>query len=883
MRGVLAGVIAVAALCVAAVSNTAARAEQPAAPTWTAQSSPFRLSFNDAAGHALTAEVNDGAGPGGRLSYELSGGARHTVTNLTAQHAVAGGTAYDVATDEPGRTATVTVTRVADGIRVSWQLRPSTGVVRVYEAFSSALDDHFLGSGVRALYVDLAHRVVPLKVHFTPAYFLGQCNQTSTPAPYFASSAGWGVHLRHTDIGRLAFPGAIDVPDPPQCFAPGAACPVRSGAADRVQVCLSANRLEYDLLPGAPIDVASAYARGIGTPDVAPLAQYGLVKWRESVTGAAEVFDDIDQLQQRSIPVTSVLVDNPWETDGAANSNTGSACVGALSFEPSQFPDPGGMIRAVHQRGVRFMLWVAPFYLGGDCPNPGYPSGSVVHGVAQADAVPPPFGTFLGSSPNDLDLTRQATRDAYIARLANVFSLGVDGVKADRGDETDFEASTFAGGPGTALHNQVPVLYAQAVRDALRVARQRRGEPVEDSTMMLRAGGPGSARATVGMWGGDQEMTVDGLRLAVRMGQTAGAAGFAAWGSDIGGYSGPVVDLVLGQTPLPALEDVLPSEALFLRWAQFGAFTPVMEVGGRGQQQEFWSNYSAGAVDVFRDFALLHYALIPHFDDLARAAHATGAPVLRPLALQYPGDPAAWLADQEFLLGHDVLVAPVTAPTLEATDPVGATVVPVVVPSGTWVDLFSAARATGPTTVTRATPVDEVPAYLRAGAAIAFNGRQPAMWSTPWPVAALDMKERAGWLWAPDATSATSATSASAGVFHGAVAGGAWNLALDSPRRETQVIAMGDGVPQSVVVNGTALPRFGDAHALMAAASGWAPTDASIGRVVIKFTVPPVVADTALPATGGDITGLWPALAAAMVAVVRRLGFGRLPHKLVAS
>src|SRR5205085_2693217 len=102
----------------------------------------------------------------------------------------------------------------------------------------------FLGSGIRASYVDLARQVVPLKVHFTPSFFLGQCNQTSTPAAFFASDGGWGVHLRHTDIGRLAFPGAVDVPDPPQCFTTGTACPVRNGTTDRVQVCLSASHLD---------------------------------------------------------------------------------------------------------------------------------------------------------------------------------------------------------------------------------------------------------------------------------------------------------------------------------------------------------------------------------------------------------------------------------------------------------------------------------------------------------------------------------------------------------------------------------------------------------------------------------------------------------------
>src|SRR5687767_5509706 len=168
------------------------------------------------------------------------------------------------------------------------------------------------------------------------------------------------------------------------------------------------------------------------------------------------------------------------------------------------------MIEAVHARGVRFMLWVAPFVRdpeGTSCPPHGYPAGSFVEGENFAERLPSPLQRFSAPPPLDIDLTNPAAVRHFEARLRDVFALGVDAIKGDRGDETDFERSRFRAGAGRVWHNRYPVLYARAAMRALRASGRTR-----NPFAIFRAGSTGSQRATPGMWAGDQEMTVEGMR-----------------------------------------------------------------------------------------------------------------------------------------------------------------------------------------------------------------------------------------------------------------------------------------------------------------------------------------------------------------------------------
>ena len=689
--------------------------------TWNADARPFRLTVLDS-GNVLIRQKVGRPGAGTRFSFRRQDdGTFGTLTDLLKTSPVPNGSVYTVATTEPSRTATVTVLRSGRGLGVTLDLGPGSGPIRtVYEAFESGANEHFLGTGEQRDHVDLNGTIVPLKVWDT-------CDRGKT-TPFYLSSRGYGVHFRTTAVGRIGF-GRVE--DANGCQLGTSPCEIASGTRV-VQTCFKTNKLSYEIYPGSPSAVVRAYMTRVGTPPLPEPKAFALTKWRDRLKSAAELGEDVDRFKAAGIPIGWVIVDNPWET---------GLCAGSLEFDPELFPDPKGTIDGLHARGINVMMWISPT-IQPPCGVGIYPTDRIL-GTAMFRAI---------------DLTDTAVAADFETRLRTLLALGVDGFKADRGDEVDLELRQLAGGSGADLHNQYPVLFARSVG---RASVQAVGKSVPT---MFRAGFTGSEHLVTGSWSGDLRGSWDGLENAIRSAQTAGVVGYSTWGSDVGGY----------------ISQKLTAD-VFVRWSQLGAISPIFEVGGDGLNATPWV-LGNEAMAGLRKAAILHYELFPYHYQLARQASSTGISILRPLALQYPTDERAWGAEYEMLVGPDVLAAPVTAPGPTAA---------VYLPSGSWIDLQTGTRRRGPISFRRATPLDELPLFLREGRAIPFNLRTPDVWRDPWEVNDLFRAGRAGWLVAPGLDGRASGVSGDYGAIRATGAASGIQVRLTGARRETQVVVLG--------------------------------------------------------------------------------------------
>jgi len=568
---------------------------------WRVVHAPFRIDV--LVGSRVVTSVGGAEAP---LTYQTKDGAQHQLTHLIRTTRARGATTYTVATDQAGRTASVSTRAIARGMRVSYAVSQPASVAALGLTLAASPAAHFLGTGQRVRWVDMRKTVVPLKVWN---------NCSSSPSGLFVSNRGFGGWIESTAVGRIAFPGAVDDSNF-ACDVGTTSCSV-GPPVPAVRVCLRTAQASFDIVRGTIPEVLRLHAAARGFPRKPWLPEFELIKWRDRITSAAELLDDIDQLRSRRLPIGWVLLDNPWET-GAQR-----GCYGALAFDPAIYPNPRKLIDQIHALGVRFMLWISPQIQHKGCSPPSVPDGYLTGN----DEV------FVR------DLTNPGERRDFVNALRGLVDLGVDGFKGDRGDEVNLEPDELTGGPGTLLQNAYTRLYAQAAVDAFAA---RHGA---NFGALYRSFGYDAAPLLPGTVGPDEPQTSNGLEGAIRAAQTAGVTGATVWGSDVGGYSGG--ELTAG---------------LFVRWAQFAALTPIFEVGGAGANATFWE-LGAAAVDGLRRAATLHYELVPYLYELATEAHATALPVIRPLGLGWPKDSAAWRHDLEFTIGRALLAAPVVSPS----------------------------------------------------------------------------------------------------------------------------------------------------------------------------------------------------------------------------
>jgi alpha-glucosidase len=210
--------------------------------------------------------------------------------------------------------------------------------------------------------------------------------------------------------------------------------------------------------------------------------------------------------------------------------------------------------------------------------------------------------------------------------------------------------------------------------------------------VLSRAGYAGIQRYAA-VWTGDVPSTWSGLAQTLPMLLGLGVSGVPIVGSDIGGYSGHA------------------SPELYARWLALGSVSPFARahVTSGVPGQEPWM-FGSEVTDIARARLGDRMRLMPYLYSLAEEAARTGAPILRPLVWEFPGDPAVENLGDQAMLGPSILVAPVVA--------AGATSREIYLPAGRWYELHSGAIFDGPTTITARVTLAALPMYVREGAII---------------------------------------------------------------------------------------------------------------------------------------------------------------------
>ena len=196
-------------------------------------------------------------------------------------------------------------------------------------------------------------------------------------------------------------------------------------------------------------------------------------------------------------------------------------------------------------------------------------------------------------------------------------------------------------------------------------------------------------------WGGDNTSTFESMAETLRGGLSLAFSGFAFWSHDIGGFEGT------------------PDPAVYKRWTAFGLLGSHSRFHGSNSYRVPWA-FDDEAVEVTRIFTHLKMQLMPYLFQAGRDAAATGVPLARPMQLEFPGDPAVAYLDRQYMLGRDILVAPVFTATGE---------VEFYLPAGTWTHLLTGEEVQGGSWRREHHDFTSLPLYVRPGAVIPWGAR----------------------------------------------------------------------------------------------------------------------------------------------------------------
>ena len=390
--------------------------------------------------------------------------------------------------------------------------------------------------------------------------------------------------------------------------------------------------MDFFIFFGEPKDILDEYTNITGKSPMLPLWSFGTWMSRITYFSQKEGLDIAAQLRKHQIPSDVIHFDTGWfGVDWQCD----------YQFARDRFEDPEGMLRQLADDGFHTCLWQLPYFT---------PKNSLFKEIIDNGLN---VRNFNGGMPYEdavLDFSNPQAVSWYQQKITGLLKQGVSTIKCDFGEAAPYNGLYYSGKTGLYEHNLYPLRYNKALWEA--VERQYPGQGI----IWARSAWAGSQRYAL-HWGGDAATTNIGMLGDLRGGLSFGLSGFSFWSHDMGGFV----------TASP--------EDIYRRWLPFGFLSSHTRAHG-APPTEPWL-ISEDFTKAFRDCAEMKYKLMPYVYAQAKDCSNRGLPMVRALFVEFPHDKGAWLVEDEYMFGSQILVAPM----MEAGTERG-----VYLPKGKWID-----------------------------------------------------------------------------------------------------------------------------------------------------------------------------------------------------
>ena len=537
-------------------------------------------------------------------------------------------------------------------------------------------NEYFFGFGERMDFLNRRGKKLKLDVgrgkgqpHITGAYNVLEANYS--PVPFFMSTNGYGIFFHN------AYPTEWDMGNSQQ---------------NSYSFSAAGGELDYYFIYGPTFPVIMDHYTSItGKSPLMPLFAYGLHvgtysggTWGyEQFTSDMYVYELAKKLREMGIPADIIWLDSTWRIFGTTGGK------GATSFEWREtFKDPKGMFDS---------LYALKYKMVGLHLRPRFDNGKSIRllDTAQQLKFTYPEGDYAGEFVNYFDSSSvNWWWEHGVKRVANI---GAKFLKTDEGSAFGALAneSNKKGPQGkdiARLHNLFPLAYAKAPYEKFQAFNGVRG------MNHTREGYAGIQRYPF-IFAGDWPSEWQYFEPVIKAGLNIGLSGVGNWTHCMGGFEHPA------------------DPELYIRWVQFGMFSPIAMVFGMDHPgyKEPW-NYGDDALKNFKKYDSLRYQLLPYIYSNSWNMHRTGAPLMRALVFDYQDDVNVYEIGDQYLFGENMMICPVTTK--------GAQTRSVYLPAGEWYDYWSGKKYKGKQYIQVVTPLDVLPIFIKAGSIIPM---QPAM------------------------------------------------------------------------------------------------------------------------------------------------------------
>lgn len=441
-----------------------------------------------------------------------------------------------------------------------------------------------------------------------------------------------------------------------------------------------ADAIDYVFFAGKADAAIGEFRRLSGNAPLMPVWALGYIHCRERFHSQQEILGVAAEFRKRNLPMDLIVQD--WEYWGKYGWN-------AMRFDETDYPDPKKMVDSLHAMNTKLMV-------------------SVWSRIDKKSEIGKDFSdrNFYVSGTDWVDFFNPKAAALYWKYYRErMYKLGIDAwwQDATEPENDDLLGRKVNNGTmsGERVRNIFPLLVSKTVYEG------SRGETSDKRVFILsRSGFSGIQRYGVSVWSGDIGNDWETLRRQLAAGLNYMASGMPWWTFDAGGFFRPE-----DQYKDPKYHE------RFARWMQLATFSPLQRVHGYKTNTEFW-NYGPEVEKQSLKYLKLRYSLLPYIYTQNAAVSFKGGTLMRPLVMDFSDDTKALEAEDQYMFGPSLLVAPVMQESVTSRK--------VYLPKnkGGWFDFWTGGKLSSQIYTNAVADVSTIPVFVKAGSIIPFGPDQ---------------------------------------------------------------------------------------------------------------------------------------------------------------